>query len=320
MPPTKEEVRSIARCTINIIKSNITTNVCLFGSAGTALWTNIGRVPNVRRATQICLSILFRLKRLVFKIQDIDIVVSNEYWGHFDEEDIKYRIEVADHRYFRERSGLPEATYNILYCRLPGWKNDHGRRVKIDVLVPPTIGLPNIMYSEAILIKGIPVMPIFDLLAMKAVGWWERRNSDRKDFNAKAKNDVRDILALLERAKKEGVLYVNEANEYRHTSEFMGRARTLLDSFVSLHGGGQQWRAIKSPVGRTLSPGQSGSAHGSAHSISQSGHSSTSWTPCYCSYNCFCYSYNIPPPVFTYSNPLLSPVPMTTDSCYFTYM
>ena len=207
---------------------------------------------------------------MVFKTQDIDIVVSKEDWEHFDEEDIKHKIEVADHRYFREQSALPEATHHILYCRLPGWRNDHGRRVKIDILVPPTIGLPKIPASKAIRIKGIPVMPIFDLLVMRTAGWWERRNSDRKDFNAKVKNDVREILALLVRARKEGVSYDNEANKLRHTSEFMGRARTLLNSFVDLHGGNRQWKAIQFPVvrkRRALSLKQSGSTHGSARTV-----------------------------------------------------
>ena len=52
-PPTEKEIWTITRRTIGIIRSNVSKNVCLFGSAGTALWTNIGRVPNVRRTTQI---------------------------------------------------------------------------------------------------------------------------------------------------------------------------------------------------------------------------------------------------------------------------
>jgi hypothetical protein len=213
----------------------------------------------------------FLFKGWYSKMQDIDIVVSKEFWEHFDEENIKYIIEVADRRYFREQSAQREATYHILYCRLPGWSTDPGRRVKIDILVPPTIGLPNITAAQAIRIKGIPVMPIFDLLVMRTVGWWVRSNSDRKDFNAKVKNDVREILALLERATKEGVWYDNEANKYRHTLEFMCRARTLLNYFVYFHGGDQQWTAIQFPVvrkRRAFSLKQSGSTRGSAHTTS----------------------------------------------------
>ena len=50
-PPTEQEIWKIARRTTDIIQSNITPNVCLFGSAATSLWADIGRVPNVRRTT-----------------------------------------------------------------------------------------------------------------------------------------------------------------------------------------------------------------------------------------------------------------------------
>jgi hypothetical protein len=54
-PPTEEEIWKVARRTINIIESSITGNVCLFGSAASALWADIGRVPDVRSATQLYL-------------------------------------------------------------------------------------------------------------------------------------------------------------------------------------------------------------------------------------------------------------------------
>jgi hypothetical protein len=190
------------------------------------------------------------LKRLVFKIQDIDIVVSKEFWEYFDAEDIKYIIEVADHRYFREPSRQREATYHILYCRLPGWSTDPRRRVKVDILVPPTLELPNITVSEAIRIKGIPVMPVFDLLVMRTHGWCERRKLNR--FNMKVKNDVREIFALLELAKEEKVSYVDEADEDRHSQEFMDFARTLASKFVGVYGRHEMWRALQFPLSRAV--------------------------------------------------------------------
>ena len=49
-PPTEQEIMKIARRTTDIIQSCITSDVCLFGSAASALWADIDRVPNVRRA------------------------------------------------------------------------------------------------------------------------------------------------------------------------------------------------------------------------------------------------------------------------------
>ena len=198
-PPTKQEIWKIARRTTDIIDSYISENVC-FGSAGSSLWTDIGRVPNVRAPYHSPLSTLSRLKGPVFKPQDIDIVVSEDFDGVWDPEDIKDEIVVAENRYYLERSRQRGATHKILYCRLPGWKTDPGRRVKVDILVPPTLGRPEIDAADAFVINDIPVMPLFDLLVMKTQGWWDHRTSHRSDFRAKEGDDLSDIFALLDRA------------------------------------------------------------------------------------------------------------------------
>jgi hypothetical protein len=47
-PPTAYEIRKIARRTISIIENRFEVgSVCLIGSGAAALWTDIGRVPNV---------------------------------------------------------------------------------------------------------------------------------------------------------------------------------------------------------------------------------------------------------------------------------
>jgi hypothetical protein len=152
----------------------------------------------------------------------------------------------VDDRYYLEPSRKRGATHQILYCRLPGWKIDPGRRVKVDILVPPTLGLPDIADTDAVLINNIPVMPIFDLLVMKTQGWWDHRTSHRSDFRAKESDDVSDIFALLERAKKEGVSY--EDHEYQHSQEFMDNADTLVKRFVRVYGRHRQWRILDFPV------------------------------------------------------------------------
>jgi hypothetical protein len=62
-PLTEQEIWKIARRTTDIIESNITSDVCLFGSAASSLWADIGRVPNVRRCHSIYL-FLFRLNKV----------------------------------------------------------------------------------------------------------------------------------------------------------------------------------------------------------------------------------------------------------------
>ncbi|KAH9984109.1 hypothetical protein BJV77DRAFT_966369, partial [Russula vinacea] len=202
-PPTEQEIWKIARRTTDIIESNITNNVCLFGSAASSLWADIGRVPH-----------------------DIDIVVSEDpdTDESLDPEDIKEQIVEADHRYFLEQSRKRGATYQILYCRLPGWSTDTERCVKVDILVPPTLKLPNITEDDIFLINNIPVMPLFDLLVMKTQGWWTIATRLVDD-------DVSDVIALLESAREEEISYDDEADEERHSSEFMNHARVLANRF-----------------------------------------------------------------------------------------
>jgi len=52
-PPTEQEIWNIARRTTDIIESNITSDVCVFGGAASSLWADIGRVPSVSVATHV---------------------------------------------------------------------------------------------------------------------------------------------------------------------------------------------------------------------------------------------------------------------------
>ena len=183
--------------------------------------------------------------------QDIDIIVSeDDYLDKFDPEDIKEAIVVEDARYYLVQSRRREATHRILYCRLPGWARDKTRRVKVDILVPPTgdHNLPVISEDERFFIDSIPVMPIFDLLVMKTQGWWHHCTSSREDFSEKESADVSDIFALLDRAKQENVSFVDEANEERHSPEFMSYASTLAKRFVRDYGRPRRWRTLGFPV------------------------------------------------------------------------
>jgi hypothetical protein len=118
----------------------------------------------------------------------------------------------------------------------------------VDILVPPTLGLPKIPNSETVLINNIPVMPIFDLLVMKTQGWRDHRTSHRADFRAKESDDVSDVFALLERAAVEDVSFADVANDCRRYEEFMDRALTLATEFVRVYGRRRQWRVLNFPL------------------------------------------------------------------------
>ena len=194
------------------------------------------------------LSSLSQLKPRTTITQDIDIVVSAEVLGLTAEdiaEEIKERIVEADDRYFLQASRRRNATHRILYCRLPGWRT-YGRQIKVDILVPPTLNLPEIRSHDVVYFDGIPVMPLFDLLVMKLQGWWDHRTSPRDDFRAKESVDVDDIRALLDRADTENLSYDDEING--HYQDFVDNACTLLRRFVSVYGGNKRWRYLGFPV------------------------------------------------------------------------
>ncbi|KAH9054933.1 hypothetical protein EDB87DRAFT_1643881 [Lactarius vividus] len=223
-PPNEKEILKIARRTTDIIQRSITSNVCLFGSAAAFLWADTGRVPN-----------------------DIDIVVRYDGDTSAAAEMIKRAIVDTDDRYFLKPPKRRNARYKILICRLPGWRA-HGRCVKIDILVPPTLGLPTIDESETPVIRRIPVMPLFDLLVMKTQGWWDHRTSPRRDLREKEEGDVVDVDALLDRAVQEKVSYRDESGAFRHSYEFMDYALVLARRFVRKHDRRRKWRAIGFPL------------------------------------------------------------------------
>ncbi|KAI9438003.1 hypothetical protein H4582DRAFT_1952045 [Lactarius indigo] len=223
-PPNEKEILKIARRTTDIIRLHVTSNVCLFGSAAVYLWTDTDRVPN-----------------------DVDIVVRYDGDATSAPEMIKKAIVNADGRYFLKPSKQRNATYEILFCRLPGWRS-HRRCVKVDILVPPKLNIPKIDSSETPTINRIPVMPLFDLLVMKTQGWWDHRTSPRKDFQAKEEGDVEDVFALLDRAVQEEVSYQDESGAFRHSYEFMDYALVLARRFVRKNGRRGKWRAIGFPL------------------------------------------------------------------------
>src|SRR6266404_3314345 len=145
--------------------------------------------------------------------QDIDIVVSSFY---HDAESIKETIVGADDRYFLESSRQRNATHMILKCRLPGY-HAYDRWVKVDILVPPDLNIPEISEWERVMIYDIPVMLLFDLLVIRMQGWWHHRNSSRRDFQEKEAADVTDVVALLNRAMNENVCYQDEEEADRHS-------------------------------------------------------------------------------------------------------
>lgn len=223
-PATVKEILKIARRTTDIIYDHITPNACLFGSAASYLWADIGRDPN-----------------------DIDIVLWDED-ELLDPEEVKQFIVHADDRYFLKPSTQPGATYEKLYCRLPGWRTDR-RCVKVDILVPggpDTLWLPEINSDDQVWFAGVPVMPLFALLVMKTKGWWDHRISSRSDFRAKEGADLTDIDALLDRAFEEKVSYQDE--KYTYTSKFMRLGLTLARKFVRIYGQPGKWRRLEFPL------------------------------------------------------------------------
>ena len=241
--PTEKEILNIARRTTDIIENYITSNLYIFGSAASYLWTDIDRLPNVRSF------ILSPCPTSQHHPQDIDFAVWDED-EYLDPEYVKQSIVHADDRYYLEPSRRIGATHDILYCRLPGWSTDPlCRRLKIDILVPPTLNLPEIGTFERLTIANLPVMPLLDLLVIKTQGWWDHSTSERADYRAKVAADVSDIYALLDRASlEEDAEDLVEVWASKRTSEFTNYGFNLARRFVRTYRQPEKWRRLGFPL------------------------------------------------------------------------
>lgn len=120
--------------------------------------------------------------------------------------------------------------------------------MKVDILVPPTLGLPEIRFADVVDIDFIPVMPLFDLIIMKTQGWWDHRNSDRAGFRAKESADVADIYALLDCADAEKLSYYDEIDQSRHEEEFIDNALYLVQRFARTYRTYRRWKRLGFPL------------------------------------------------------------------------
>lgn len=153
----------------------------------------------------------------------------------------------ADSRYYLRPSRLPEATYKLLFCRLPGWRSSW-RHVKVDILLPvlPRLWIPRVLSHDTYIFGGITVSPLFDLLVIKMQGYRHHRASRRLDFLAKVEADISDIRALLDQGLVQRMSYHDEKRH--HTRGFMARAHRLALGFIEMCGMRAKFQALGFPV------------------------------------------------------------------------
>ena len=181
---------------------------CVFGGVAASLQAeDITRIPSVRMVWLCYLP--SSAQKCVFP-KDLDIAVMTDD----DAERVKEAIEDADERFYTQSSRFTSKTHRKLFFRLPGYSFDERRVLKVDILVPPTVGIPWVYPSSIDVINNIPVMPIFPLLVLKIRGWWFHRRSRRPDFRVKEPGDVEDIRCLLTQAGYEGINLYNERDTW----------------------------------------------------------------------------------------------------------
>ena len=158
-----------------------------------------------------------------------------------DAEDVKEIIVAADQRFYTIPSANHSATYTKLYFRLPGHSYDYDRVLKVDILVPPTLRIPWVRYSQISYIDDIPVMPLFPLLVLKLQGWWDHRRSSRTDFQAKQQADIHDIRGLVDQARATGVHLSDETD---WDPDFLTHAEQLVAKFMTINGFKRSFRRL----------------------------------------------------------------------------
>ncbi|KAI0325837.1 hypothetical protein GY45DRAFT_1329788 [Cubamyces sp. BRFM 1775] len=173
--PTSDEILEIADQAVDIFR-NRRLRCCLFGSTACHLF-GVSRTPN-----------------------DIDLVV---FTNQYDAEELKEILVEEDSDFYLVPSRNPRASYSVLWCRLRS-SGRRRRKCKVDILVPPTLNIPNVPGRRIKIISDLPVMPLIPLLLLKLQGWYDHRESHREDMQEKQYVDVDDISELLQIAIDRG--------------------------------------------------------------------------------------------------------------------
>ncbi|THH17238.1 hypothetical protein EW146_g3531 [Bondarzewia mesenterica] len=212
-PPTRSEVRKVARIASKIIENDLGYTCCLFGSAATSLWGTT-KSPN-----------------------DVDIVVmyepEDEEDEWFEQDEIKNVLKNEDDRFITVPSRFRSRNHTVLWFCLPGYQTN-GRALKVDILFPGKLNIPEIYPRNITRVDDIPIMPILPLLFLKVQGWHVHRTSPRPDFKAKEEGDTRDVEELLRLAYEAGKRVHDSAGRWLVSDFSSSTAKGLANKFLSV--------------------------------------------------------------------------------------
>ncbi|KAI0046258.1 hypothetical protein FA95DRAFT_1494284 [Auriscalpium vulgare] len=220
--PTSSDIQALAKSTVAILKRHGLSS-CLTGGAACALW-GVARTPN-----------------------DLDMVVMT---SSYTQEEVKRLVAAADTSYYLVPSTNPRNTYKVLWHRAA-----NGVCCKVDLLLPPTLNIPDITPEHVVLRQGTPVMPLLLLLLMKLQAWSDHGSSRWSNVRAKAATDRLDIEVLLGVAVRNGVSLQRES--WLKETMLMAWSWNRVTSYVAAYPSSRgNWRSIGivdvQPFGRRL--------------------------------------------------------------------
>ncbi|KAI0767757.1 hypothetical protein C8Q74DRAFT_1282207 [Fomes fomentarius] len=176
---------------------------CLFGSTACTLF-GMSRTPN-----------------------DVDLIVLTR---DHQQEQLKQLLVNAHSAFYLLPSRDPEATYRVLWYRLGGYR----RRLKVDILLPGILDIPDVPPSSIKWMRGLPAMPLMPLLMLKLQGWWDHQLSDRDIYVLKQHNDRWDVEEMLVIALESGEC-VRESSLNWVPEQMIRDARLRVEHYVERH-------------------------------------------------------------------------------------
>jgi hypothetical protein len=127
-------------------------------------------------------------------IKDIDILCLATHLG---QEELKRQLVAYNSNFYVVPSRDPNATYKVLWYRFPST----GSSVKVDILLPGVMDIPNIATSRidygASGGRELPVAPLSLVFLLKLQAWSQHRASSISRFYQKQYTDHSDITHLL---------------------------------------------------------------------------------------------------------------------------
>ena len=174
---------------------------------------------------------------LIGHTQDLDILCLT---STYSQESLKDELVRLNPRFYTVASRNPKATYRVLWYHLI----ETDSCLKVDLLVPGTLDIPEVPLSEIDYtnIYELPCAPMSHLLLLKLQGWIHHGEALAIQYRRKLPQDEEDINGMLKIARRKGL---KPRTETYLPQSFLSVAEARVKEYVmSCPNSKEDWAAL----------------------------------------------------------------------------